>query len=136
MLLSIDLIKNNDLLHGLNESEKEEINYYMNRVSSRLATVDLTVKTIRDPAQEESLHQVNVLIDSLITPGDSFLSRQRCQTFVNACGIADPQADPLLFNVDKKFENALLGCTLDDQKNIKKRLQALSTYLYKQTVTD
>lgn len=38
--------------------------------------------------------------------------------------------------IDKKFESALLGCTLDDQKNIKKRLQALMGYLNKQTVTN
>jgi BCL2-associated athanogene 2 len=30
---------------------------------------------------------------------------------------------------DKIFETAILGCTLDDQKKIKKRLQGLSDYI-------
>lgn len=104
----------------------------------------MSVKTIRDKAQEEALHQINSLIDSLITKGDAVLSRQRCQSFLNACGCSDDvsiqkttideEATPL--NVDKKFENYLLGCTLDDQKNIKKRLLALINYLNKQIIVD
>lgn len=64
------------------------------------------------------------------------LARQRCQTFLNGCSGNDPQSQ---LNehaaVDKKFEMAVLGCTLDDQKIVKKRLQALMTYLNKQTIT-
>jgi len=131
--------------------EREEINCYIHRVSSRLSTVELNVKTVRDTAQEDSLHQVNDLIDSLITSKEPVSSRQRCQAFLNACSASDlsstlhnhhqqqhqlHQIDMTLLNVDKKFENALLGCTLDDQKNIKKRLQALMNYLVKQTITD
>ena len=37
---------------------------------------------------------------------------------------------------DKMFETAILGCTLDDQKRIKKRLQGLLDYIDKQhTIT-
>lgn len=35
---------------------------------------------------------------------------------------------------DKNFETALLGCTLDDQKRIKKRLQGLLNYVDKQNL--
>lgn len=111
---------------------------YSQRISNRLSTVEISVKTVRDAAQEEALHQVNSLIDSLLTIGDRALARQRCQTFLNACSVQDDQSsatdiEPI---VDKKFEAAVLGCTLDDQKNIKKRLQALMTYLNKQTVSE
>lgn len=141
LLMSIDLIKNNELLHGMHDHEREEIFYYIQRVNSRLSTVELMVKTVRDPAQEDSLHQVNMLIDSLITNNDSAVSRQRCQTFLNACSGSDPENQSVSFSgvdrvVDKTFESALLGCTLDDQKNIKKRLQALMNYLNKQIVSD
>lgn len=112
-------------------------------MGTRLATVELNVKTIRDSEQEESLHQINMQIDSLITSGDPIMSRQRCQTYLNACSATDPSSsssnnyvDPTTMNIDKKFENALLGCTLDDQKIIKKRLQALINYLNKQIVSD
>lgn len=144
LLVSIDLIKNHDAIGKLNECEREEINYYIHRVSARLGTVDLSVKTVRDNAQEESLHQINGLIDSLITSRDPIASRHRCQTFLNACDTNDASTiqksideDSMhVINIDKKFENFLLGCTLDDQKNIKKRLQALINYLNKQIVTD
>lgn len=80
----------------------------------------------------------------MITMGDPVLSRQRCQMYLNACCSAresgslascnesgiDMDAGP----IDKKFESVLLGCTLDDQKNIKKRLQALMGYLNKQII--
>lgn len=117
--------------------ELDEINCYAQRISSRLATIDLSVKTVRDAAQEESLHQVNSLIDSLITSSDRILARQRCQTFLNGCSGNDPsnQLNETDHVVDKKFEMAVLGCTLDDQKIVKKRLQALMTYLNKQTVS-
>lgn len=115
--------------------ELDEVSCYSHRISARLNTIDLSVKTVRDAAQEESLHQVNILIDSLITSTDRPLARQRCQTFLNGCSGNDPhsQQDHM---VDKKFEMAVLGCTLDDQKIIKKRLQALMTYLNKQTISD
>lgn len=125
-------------------AEKEEIALYINRVNSRLATVELNVRTVRDKSQEDSLSQVNTLIDAMITAGDPMISRQRCQHYLNAC------SDNHSFNlydeghssridttiVDKKFESAILGCTLDDQKNIKKRLTALMNYLNKQTIHD
>lgn len=113
------------------------MNCYSQRISSRLATVDISVKTVRDAAQDDALHQVNSLIDSLITVNDRVMARQRCQTFLNACDFHDVSANPSELEqiVDKKFEMAVLGCTLDDQKVIKKRLQALMTYLNKQTIS-
>lgn len=113
----------------------------MQRVGSRLATVELNVKTVRNSAQEECLHQVNILIDTLISSPDALVSRQRCQMFLNACEGAPEDAsgssrDNCELSIDKKFESSLLGCTLDDQKTIKKRLHALITYLNKQTISD
>lgn len=137
LAMSMDLLKNNEYLTGLNENEYEEINCYVQRISGRLATVELSVCTVRDRAQEDSLHMVNSLIDEIISSSDAILSRLRCQQFLNACSTTDTttytELDPSMCS-DKKFENALLGCTLDDQKTIKKRLQALLDYLIKQTV--
>ncbi|XP_055614463.1 BAG family molecular chaperone regulator 2 isoform X2 [Uranotaenia lowii] len=139
LALSVDLLKNNEYLTGLNENEREELNCYVQRISGRLATVELTVCTVRDQAQEDSLHRVNSLIDVLISSSDPVSSRLRCQQFLNACsseysGGQSVHLDPISEHIDKKFESALLGCTLDDQKTIKKRLQALLAYLTQQTV--
>ncbi|XP_073840805.1 BAG family molecular chaperone regulator 2 isoform X1 [Musca autumnalis] len=141
LLMSIDLIKSNDLMQNLTESEREEIGCYIHRVNARLSTVELNVRTVRDQSQEDSLSQINALIDMMITLGDPALSRQKCQMYLNACCSASetgnmsyPVTDMDAGPVDKKFESVLLGCTLDDQKNIKKRLQALMGYLNKQIV--
>lgn len=135
--MSMDLLRNNEYLTGLNENEFEEIDCYVQRISGRLATVELSVYTIRDRAQEDSLHRVNSLIDEIISRSEPVVSRLRCQQFLNACCSTDTatytELDVNLCS-DKMFENALLGCTLDDQKTIKKRLQALLDYLAKQTV--
>lgn len=122
-------------------AEREEIFCYIQRVNARLSTVDLLVHTVRDRSQEDALSQINALIDMMITIGDPVLSRQRCQQYLNACCSAAEASSSYAYGVDmdagpvdKKFESALLGCTLDDQKNIKKRLQALMGYLNKQTI--
>lgn len=137
LAMSMDLLKNNEYLTGLNENEYEEISCYVTRISCRLSTVELSVCTVRDRGQEDSLHLVNSLIDEMISSSDPVVSRLRCQQFLNACSTTDTttysELDPSKCS-DKKFENALLGCTLDDQKIIKKRLQALLEYLVKQTV--
>ncbi|XP_067646009.1 BAG family molecular chaperone regulator 2 isoform X4 [Eurosta solidaginis] len=139
--MSIDLIRSHDMLQSMMEAEREEIFCYIHRVNARLSTVELMVHTVRDRSQEDALSQINELIDMMITMGDPVMSRQCCQQYMNACCSAaeasasyeygiDMDAGP----VDKKFESALLGCTLDDQKNIKKRLHALMDYLNKQTI--
>ncbi|XP_017086314.1 BAG family molecular chaperone regulator 2 isoform X1 [Drosophila eugracilis] len=143
LLMSMDLIKSNEMMQNMTEAEREEIMLYIQRVSSRLGTVELNVRTVRDNSQEDSLSHINALIDTMIKMGDPVIARQRCQLYLNACcsssmdpsGHMDtlPEAD--VGPIDKKFESVLLGCTLDDQKNIKKRLQALMGYLNKQTVS-
>lgn len=71
--------------------------------------------------------QVNALIDNivLVARSDWCGSKSRCETFLNAC-ISQP-----IGPIDKTFEIAILGCTLDDQKKIKKRLQGLMDYFDK-----
>ncbi|XP_033159610.1 BAG family molecular chaperone regulator 2 isoform X2 [Drosophila mauritiana] len=143
LLMSMDLIKSNEMMQNMSEAEREEIILYIQRVSSRLATVELNVRTVRDNSQEDSLSQINVLIDGMIKMGDPVIGRQRCQLYLNACcsssmdpsGHMDTVHEADVGPIDKKFESVLLGCTLDDQKNIKKRLQALMAYLNKQTVS-
>lgn len=128
LLVSVDLIKSNDLYNSMKDPEKDEVNSYIDQVNSRLATVNIKVQTVRDQAQEDSLSNVNYLIDAMLNTGDLTVSIQRCQEYLNACS-GGSQAI-----IDKKFESALLGCTLDDQKDIKKRLSALIVYLNKQTI--
>lgn len=86
------------------------------------------MQTHRDKMQEDSLHQVNHLIDGLVlsVQSEPENAKAKCVSFMNACS-------PHVVHgiTDKKFECALLGCTLDDQKRVKKRLQGLLHYFDK-----
>lgn len=75
--------------------------------------------------QEESLHQVNTFIDNLVIDlhGDPYIVKERCMSYMAACGSKSDD------NVDKIFESAVLGCSLDDQKRIRRRLQGLLNYI-------
>lgn len=67
------------------------------------------------------------MIDSLVVGlrNDPAGTRQRCASFMNACTSQNGE------HSDKNFETAILGCTMDDQKRIKKRLQGLLDYIDK-----
>uniref|UniRef100_A0A4Y0BHP4 Uncharacterized protein n=1 Tax=Anopheles funestus TaxID=62324 RepID=A0A4Y0BHP4_ANOFN len=43
LAMSVDLLKNNEYLTGLNDNERDEIDCYVQRISSRLGTVELNV---------------------------------------------------------------------------------------------
>lgn len=96
--------------------------------------------TVRDHSQIDSLNTINHLIDEIIRFSDPIMKRQKCQEYLNAC-LSDFQCSvdiggnstPTMF-IDKAFESHLLGCTLDDQKRIKKRLEALLNYMAQQII--
>lgn len=76
------------------------------------------------------MHQVNRLIDSLVVAlkEDPSTTRLRCMSYMAACTSNHCQGTS-----DKNFETAILGCTLDDQKRIRKRLQGLLDYMNPET---
>lgn len=78
------------------------------------------------------LFKVNGLIDSLVMGlrQDPSGTRQRCAEFMNACSSHGTG------HSDKIFETAILGCTLDDQKRVKKRLQGLLDYIDKMHILE
>uniref|UniRef100_A0A8R2RB96 BAG family molecular chaperone regulator 2 n=1 Tax=Bombyx mori TaxID=7091 RepID=A0A8R2RB96_BOMMO len=133
LLSTLDSIKHSELLLDISECDKDDITRYADRILSRAMTVEVTVRTDRDHQQEEALYQVNMYIDQLVMSvhNDAVSAHSRCQTYMNAC---TSQPDPNA-GTDKNFETAILGCTLDDQKRVKKRLQGLLDYIAKLNVT-
>lgn len=98
---------------------------------SRCLTVEVKVLTQRDNQQEEALFQVNHLIDGLVVglKTDPESAKAKCVSYMNACS-----SNMVEGITDKHFESALLGCTVDDQKKVKRRLQGLLTYFEKMKV--
>ncbi|KAJ9577311.1 hypothetical protein L9F63_006150 [Diploptera punctata] len=127
LLTTLDTLRNSEMMIELSESEREDVLHYAEHVANRCLTVDIMVKTTRDRTQEDSLHQVNSFIDGLVVGlrADPFGTKTRCLSFMNACSSHAQGA------TDKNFETAILGCTLDDQKRVKKRLQGLLDYIDK-----
>ncbi|KAF7995462.1 hypothetical protein HCN44_006569 [Aphidius gifuensis] len=127
MLTTLDTLRTNEILTFLEEADKDDVLRYADRLSMRTLTVDVLVKVQRDLVQQEALHQVNGLIDSLVISlkSDPCSTRNRCAAFMSACSSHGNDYS------DKVFETAILGCTLDDQKRVKKRLQGLLDYIDK-----
>jgi len=141
ILTRMDLLKNTDLLSNLNATDHEEVALQLSRISDRLQTVEVSVLTVRDNSQVDSLNTINTLIDEIICFGDPIVKRQKCQEYLNAClpefhfsSVSTSTTTAQLSFVDKRFESFLLGCTLDDQKRIKKRLEALLNYMAQQII--
>ncbi|XP_067003172.2 BAG family molecular chaperone regulator 2 [Anabrus simplex] len=125
LLTTLDTLRNSDMMVELNEGEREDVLHYTDIIANRCLTVEVHVKTPRDVTQEDALHQVNRFIDGLIVTlrADPYGTKVRCIAFMNACSSQNQGA------TDKNFESAILGCTLDDQKRVKKRLQGLLQYI-------
>lgn len=135
----IDLLKTDFLTPKIDDMDQDEMNFHLKRVNDRLQTVQISVQTIRDDSQVESIHVINNLIDGVIKYGDPIEKRKKCQMYLSSCTSSEVQfyeqgSSTVL--IDKKFETHLLSCTLDDQKQIRKRLEALMHYMIKQMVSE
>lgn len=125
LISTLDSVRHTDLMNQLSENDADDVTRYADRIMNRCQTVEVRVLTQRDTMQEEALFQVNHLIDGLVVDlrNDHDAAKQRCVSYVNACSSIMVEGI-----MDKKFESALLGCTIDDQKRVKKRLQGLLSY--------
>lgn len=87
ILTSLDTLNNSQLVHNLGGIELDEITRYIKRLAQRSAAVRVEISTERSVNQQESLHVVNTLIDSLIreVKSDVMMARRRCISYLNAC---------------------------------------------------
>ncbi|KAI8420296.1 hypothetical protein MSG28_008825 [Choristoneura fumiferana] len=96
LLSTLDSVRHSELLMEVTECDKDDISRYAERILARAMTVEVAVRTDRDPQQEEALHQE-----------DGCSAHARCQTYMNACTSAPDAAAS-----DKNFESAILGAEL------------------------
>lgn len=129
----IDLLRTDYFVSQVDELDPD-FDFYLKRVNDRIKTINVNVKTIRDDEQVESVHKINNIIDHVIKIDDPIEKRRKCQEYLNSCSSSFQYSEIIV--VDKKFETHLLSCTLDDQKLIKKRLEALMHYMLKQMVSE
>lgn len=145
---SVEDVKNSELLNQLSDGEplitmyivlyilalhltygfsvdKEDINQFANRIIDRCETVNINVLTTRSESQQNCLEEINTMIDRIVNTlrEDPDNAKAMCQSYIASCSSLENE-----FGC-KEFETAVLGCTLDDQKRIIKRLQGLMDYI-------
>ncbi|PKK33260.1 BCL2-associated athanogene 2 [Columba livia] len=104
LLEMIHNIQNSQDMRHISEGEREELNLTANRLMGRTLTVEVSVET----------EIVNKLLDDLED------AKIRLMSLYGAC-TSDVPAGP----IDQKFQSVVIGCAIEDQKKIKRRLETL-----------
>lgn len=122
ILEMIQSIQNSQEMRNICAGEREELELTANRLMGRTLCVEISVGTIRNSMQEEALRRATSIIDEivkkLLTDMDS--GRERLLALHGACVTEAP-----LVPIDQKFQAIVISCALEDQKNIKRRLETL-----------
>ncbi|XP_021115061.1 BAG family molecular chaperone regulator 2 [Heterocephalus glaber] len=122
LLEMIHSIQNSQDMRQISDGEREELNLTANRLMGRTLTVEVSVETIRNPQQEESLKHATRIIDDVVSKFLDDLGSAKCHlmSLYSACSSEVPPGP-----VDQKFQSIVIGCALEDQKKIKRRLETL-----------
>ncbi|RWS17953.1 hypothetical protein B4U79_10416 [Dinothrombium tinctorium] len=115
-------IKTTNDLSLLSEVDKEEILATSDRMLCRLNSVEIQVITTRDEDQVNALQTVNMYIDNLVEMFKQNANQaiHLGRMYLNTCS-----SESNVGIVDEKFQKAIIACTADDQKKIRKRLESL-----------
>lgn len=118
----INSVQNCQDMRKISDGEREELNLTANRLMGRTLTVQVCVETIRSPQQQESLQRVTKIIDEIAKKivDDLESGRKGLISLYGACS-SEVQTVP----IDQKFQSIIIGCALEDQKKIKRRLETL-----------
>lgn len=96
----------------------------MDRLKERCKAIEVRVYTVRDEGQTQALEKVTQALANLeteVSDNGSVETSKKAQSFLNAC-LPDSVGA-----VDSRFQSMVLGCALDDQKEVRRRLQVLVT---------
>ncbi|OCT78378.1 BAG family molecular chaperone regulator 2 [Xenopus laevis] len=122
LMEKIHSVQNSQDIRNICDGEREELFITAERLMGRTLTVDVSVETIRNPLQESSLQQATTIIDDILKKVTDSLEngRKQLMSLYGAC-TSDVPVGP----VDQKFQSVIIGCAVEDQKKIKRRLETL-----------
>uniref|UniRef100_A0A8C5RCN3 BAG cochaperone 2 n=1 Tax=Laticauda laticaudata TaxID=8630 RepID=A0A8C5RCN3_LATLA len=122
LLEMIHNIQNSQDMRNISEGEREELNLTAKRLMGRTITVEVSVETMRNPQQQESLLRATQMIDEIVNKllDDLEDSKSRLMSLYGACTSETPSGP-----VNQKFQSVVIGCAIEDQKKIKRRLETL-----------
>ena len=100
--------------------EKEDIESTTERLILRCLTVEVSVSTPRNETQEEAYKSVTHVLDNLHLKfqQEPLKHSDTIESYLNAC-----LPEPFSSNLDTTFQSKILGCTADDQKYFRQKLQ-------------
>lgn len=111
--------------------DRADIEANANCLQHRLASVDVVIRPMRTLEQVEALNKTNQSIEQLhrmVVKEDRTRARRRCLSYINAC-LSDVNNNnnhsQSMMAVDEKFQMLIIGCSLEDQKAIKKKLEQI-----------
>ncbi|KAM9316594.1 BAG family molecular chaperone regulator 2 [Gastrophryne carolinensis] len=118
----IHSVQNSQDMRNISDGEREELTLTAERLMGRTLTVDVSVETIRNPQQASSLEQATKMIDEILKKVMDNMESGRKQliSFYGACTSEVPPGP-----IDQKFQSTIIGCAIEDQKKIKRRLETL-----------
>ncbi|XP_036622031.1 BAG family molecular chaperone regulator 2 [Trichosurus vulpecula] len=122
LLEMIHSIQNSQEMRQISDGEREELSLTANRLMGRTLTVEVSVETIRNPQQQESLRHATMIIDEVVNKflDDLGNAKSHLMSLYGACSSEVPPGP-----IDQKFQSIVIGCALEDQKKIKRRLETL-----------
>ncbi|XP_069830579.1 BAG family molecular chaperone regulator 2 [Dendropsophus ebraccatus] len=122
LIETIHNVKNSQDMRNISDGEREELTLTAERLMDRTVTVEVSVETIRNPQQASSLQQATLIIDQILQKVMDNLEggRKQLMSLYAACTSDVPSAP-----IDQKFQSVIIGCAIEDQKKIKRRLENL-----------
>lgn len=113
--------------------EWEDIESTTERLILRCLTVEVSVSTPRNDIQEEAYKSVTCIVDDLHNQFQKNPAKHSSviESYLNAC-----LPEPFSSNIDTRFQSKVLGCTVDDQKSFRQKLQSMYRLALKMTISN
>lgn len=111
--------------------DRQDIQASVDCLQHRLDCVDVSIEPVRSREQIEALKRTNQSIEQLHQTLDSegkTAAMKRCMAYINSC-TSDYESDSnnnevmRTAAIDEKFQKMIIGCSLEDQKAIRKKLK-------------
>nr|XP_033795091.1 BAG family molecular chaperone regulator 2 isoform X1 [Geotrypetes seraphini] len=122
LLEMIQSVQNSQDMRNISDGEREELTITADRLLGRTLTVEVSIEIIRSPQQQKAFKQATQIIDEVSNKvlDDLENGRKHLISLHGACTSEVP-AGP----IDQKFQSIIIGCAIEDQKKIKRRLETL-----------
>lgn len=112
-----------------NDADREDLEYNIERLVIRSLTVEVSVATPRDESQTKAYETVSQIIEDfkIHLEQNPMKHVEVIESMLNAS-----LPEPFSAHVDARFQSKLLGCTAEDQKCFRRKLQMMHRLALKQ----